>query len=558
MARTSQTALQRYKARRGFSGAQKSSSGLLGLSGAAQWKMARVFVLLVLLAGVTWPLIPRTVHPIQLTYELDLTEAPEGSLTITVLAEGKLPDDLDLEFPPGVFGDNKNGVNIGSPSAHAITEEGSQGHPLIIDATGNGYRIQTQGTHRAGLIYRVDLQGNQSLETDIRRHISTTIKGGLRAAGFEIFLEPVGVPVEDITVTVHNPANLKLLVPWPALLRGHNTVVPANDDPIPVQDAHLGFGDGFQPGRSADTIPATPSDSSETVEPVPANLFYHPLDLADLNNSLIICGDIRIQSDQARDCVIQFATDRTWYFEDDRVMNLVRSIARTEIGFFGSAPSDQITVLLAANEVKSPDGFDVYGVHTGNSVLVMIDPETTWGVLQEQASSVIAHEMFHGWLGEAIPQTDPEMLWFTEGATTWYASRILAAAGIWDREHARQVIKARLERDYAGSDLLGTIPIAEAASQVMASNDVVRYSYAGGVAACVALDQYISENSGQRAPMDMVLRHLYQSRDGSGLTRAKLEEVILTLTNVDCKEWLDTFVYGTRALPPLDEQLASR
>jgi hypothetical protein len=517
-----------------------------------QWRAVRLLVILLLLVAVAWPLLPHPQKPIELTYEIDLTEASQGSLTITLLAEGPLPGNLDLEFPPGVHGDD-NGVTISAPIAHAIGEDGSQGRHLIIDPTRDGWRLQTDGAKRTGFIYRVDLMPSSSLETDIRRHISTQVNGGVRAAGFEVFLEPVGVPVKDLTVTIHNPHDLELLVPWPALVRKDQAAAfpGAAADHAPAHDAHLGFGEGFKPGQSAPGLGTArdPEDQPTTAMPVPANLFYHPRNLADLNNSLIICGNLRVLSDQARDCVIQFATDRDWYFTDDRVMNLVRSVARTEIGFFGSAPSDQITVMLAANEVHSPEGFDVYGVHTGNSVLVMIDP-------QEQAASVIAHEMFHGWLGEAIKQVDPSTLWFTEGATTWYSSRILAAAGIWELEHSRSIIRARLERDYAGSDLMGKIPIAEAASQVMAGRDIISYGYAGSTAACMALDRYIGERSGQRAPLDLVLRHLYQTRDDEGLTRAKLEEAILILTNIDCHDWLEAHVYGTVPLPPLDEPLA--
>lgn len=568
MSRKSQTALERYKARRGESSKKaaaakaKAEKSAGGLSPVAQWKIVRLLVLLLLLAGAAWPLLPRSEHSLELTYEIDLEQAPEGTLVITLLAEGKLPSKLDLEFPPGVFGDD-NGVSISAPIAHAVNEDGSKSRHLIIDPTPDGWRIQTDGARRIGFIYRAELMGSNALETDIRRHISTPVKGGVRAAGFEIFLEPVGVEVEDLTVTVHNPLQLPILVPWPALVRNGAEAVttePKNEAAGPVQDAHLGFGEGYQPalGEGQKSRPRDPQDQSKPASPVPANLFYHPLDLADLNNSLIICGNIRTLSDQARDCVIQYATDRDWYFEDERVLNLVRSVARAEIGFFGSAPSDQITVLLAANEVFSPEGFDVYGVHTGNSVLVMIDPQTTWGVLQEQAASVIAHEMFHGWLGEAIKQVDPETLWFTEGATTWYSARILAAAGVWELDHSREIIRRRLERDYAGSDLMGTISIAEAASQVMAQRDVVSYGYAGATAACMALDDFIASKSGQKAPLDQVLRHLYQTRDEEGLSRAKLEEAVLTICQVDCHQWLDTFVYGTQPLDPVAEQLAAR
>jgi hypothetical protein len=557
----SQTALERYKAHRmGLDSDEPKSPSSPG-EGAFQWKYVRVLVLMVLLLGVAWPLLPHRTHPLQLTYEIDLTSAPEGTLVITMIAEGTLPRSLDLEFPPGVFGDQDNGVSINTLSAHAITPDGSQGRHLITDQTRDGWHLKTAGLKRAGFIYQVDLSRTAAMETDIRRYISTPVSGGVRAAGFEIFLEPVDVPVEEITVTIHNPRQLPLLVPWPALVRGEpeNTAGPGGPlEAAQIQDAHLGFGEGYLP-VDPDGNPLTPPgevvDRSPAAVPVPTNLFYHPHDLADLNNSLLICGDIRTLSDQARDCVIQYATDRQWLFDDRRVLELVRKIARAEIAFFGSAPTDQITVLLAANEVISPDGFDVYGVHTGSSVLVMIDAETNWGMLQEQAASVIAHEMFHGWLGEAITQNDPATLWFTEGATTWYSARILTAAGIWDPDHARQILSDRLENDYARSDLLGRVSIAEAASQVMVGRDVVRYAYAGGAAACMALDEHLTGNTGQQAPLDLVLRHLYQNRDGQGLTRAKLEAAVTAVTGQECGQWLDTFVYGHQALPPVTRYL---
>ncbi len=558
-----QTALERYKARR----SGDTSAGVplhpdrQNDRARRQWKNARMLVLLLLLLGVAWPFLPRTAHPVRLTYEVDLEEAPRGTLTITMIAEGKLPPAMDLEFPPGIFGDGTNGVTVSAPSAHAITPAGEQGQHLIIDQIPGGWRLQTGGVGRAGFIYRVDLARSGSLETDIRRHISTPVNGGVRAAGFEVFLEPVGVPVSELTVTVHNPGRLPVLVPWPALVRGDQVrdTGPQPDLP-PAQEAHLGFGEGYLPALEAPGgggAGQQPRDRAPAAATVPTNLFYHPRDLADLNNSLLICGDIRTLTDQARDCVIQYATDRSWYFDDRRVLDLVRKIARTEIGFFGSAPTDQITVLLAANEVNSPEGFDVYGVHTGSSVLVMVDPETTWGMLVDEAASVIAHEMFHGWLGEAIAQKDPATLWFTEGATSWYAARMLTAAGVWEPAHSRSVLAARLERDYARNALLGKIPVAEAAAQVMGSREVVRFAYAGGTAACMSLDEYLAARSGQRAPLDLVLRHLFDTRDGRGLTRAKLEEACLAVTGVDIGVWLDTYVYGLEPVPPVKTHLAA-
>ncbi len=573
MFKTRQTALDRYKIRRGGgasssrakkrlaylkpAGAPAPGDPAAGTRPVDQWKYLRIAVLMLLLVGAAYPLLPRPGHQAALTYEIDLQKAPQGSLTVTLVAQGNLPGKLDLEFPPGVFGNDDNGVSTGTPVAHTLRPDGSQGASLLTERTLDGWRLHTEGAERVGFIYRVDLARARSLETDIRQFISTPVNGGVRAAGFEVFLEPVGVEVKDITVTVHNPEQLALLVPWPALVRGRHADQAADSPgqgedpvPLPVGQAHLGFGEGFQPAADLEPTPRPAGPTADPVSPVPTNLFYHPRNLADLNNSLLICGNIRTLDTQARDTAIRFATDRAWHFDDERVLNLVRTIARAEIGFFGEAPTDQILVLLAANEVRSDQGFDVYGVHTGSSVLVMVDPETNFDTLKEQAASVMAHEMFHGWLGEAIRQTEDETLWFTEGATTWYAARLLTSAGVWEPDHTRHMLGTRLERDYAGSSLLGKVPVAEAAAQIMAERDVVSFAYAGGTAACMALDQYLSQRTGMDAPLDEVLRHLYRTRDRSGLTRRKIEEAVLAVTGVDCRQWLDLFVYGTDALAP--------
>ena len=548
MPRASQSALQRYKARRGASAdgtpAAPRPAGprwgrVLALSGAltAAW----LGVLLVVER-------PRPADPVDLTYELDLQDAANGTLVITLVCDGTLPRQLDLALPPGVFGDAADGVRARDPQAHELGPDGSQLRPLAVTPTADGWRLDTGGCRRAGLVYSVDLRATPSSDQDVRRHLSTPVAGGIRAAGFEIFLEPLGVTVEGLTVAVRNPARLPLLVPWPALVRAGAAAAPA-----PAGEASLGYGQGFRPAADAPVPDAL--DAPGSAAPVPTNVMYHPRDLADLNNALLVWGDLRVLAAQAGPCVIQLATDRDWLFANDAALDLVRRIARTEMGFFGSSPSEQITVLLAANEITGSERFDVYGVHTGSSVLVMLDPQTTWGALEEQAASVIAHEMFHGWLGESIRQTQPDMLWFTEGATSWYSARMLATAGVWATDHARGVLGARLDRDYANNPLRGKMSVADAAAEVMASNEQVRYGYAGSAAACMALDEMLARTSGHRRPLDQVLRRLYEEGRGEPLTRARLVAAVEQVTGVDCTAWLDTYVYGRTALPPVADML---
>ncbi len=548
----SQSALARYKSRRlGLVGRELSWFGKLWYF--PHWRWIRLSTLAVGLAIAYFALQPRPLEPVNLTYAIDLTNAARGSLTITLIAEGNLPEHLDLEFAPGVFRDERNGVSANEPSGRVLAPDGTVGRPLAVAEITDGWRLATQSVTRAGFIYRIDLDRVQGSEEDIRRHISTPVAGGLRAAGFEIFLEPTGMAVQEITVSMHNPDQMPVLVPWPALVKGTDLAAERRrQQNRATTDASLGLGQGYRPAAGLTPPPPQPNPLGGAAS-VPSNLLFHPRDLADLNNSLIICGNIRTLETRARDTVIQFATDRSWLFADEAAMELIQRIARTEMGFFGEPPTDQITVLLSANEVTAEKGFDVYGVHTGSSVLVMLNPETTWGMLEEQASSVIAHEMFHSWVGEAIPQTDPTMLWFTEGVTTWYAARMLVSAGIWEPDHARGILGARLERDYAGNPLFGQMSVADAAAEVMADADQVRFGYAGGVNACMALDDLLARATGTLRPLDEVLRALYFGRDRGDLTRELLEETILEVTGVNCHAWFETHVYGKTALPPSEQ-----
>lgn len=561
LGKTSQTALERYKARRGLLDHQGDSVRKPRRSRKPSFpsRGKRISVLLGILfvaSGVLgwriWDCRPG--DPIQLTYEVDLERAEFGDLTITLIAEGDLPSRLNLTSQPEVFGNDHGSLHILRPSAHSLNADGQMGKPLTVDRESDSFVVGTRGLDRVGFIYHVQLSYPRNDETDIRRHISTPVNGGVRFAGYEVFLEPIITEVDKITVTVRNPCGMPLLVPWPALVRGEDQAhgLHANRPPA---EAHLGYGQGYRPANTpADATPVQrPTESAkDRAAPVPRNLFYHPRDLADLNNALLICGDLRTFSEQTRECVIQYATDRDWHFDDDDALELIQRIARTEIGFFGSSPTEQITVILSANQVQAPAGFDVYGVHTGSSVLVMLDPVSTWGMVEEQAASVIAHEMFHGWLGEAITQTDPTTLWFTEGATTWYAARMLTAAGIWTPAHARQVLADRLTSDYIHSPLRGQLSIAEAAADVMGEAGQVRFSYAGGVAACMALDQYLQKRTEKLRPLDQVLRYMYENRTAENLSRELLESAIMTVTGVDCHLWLREHVYGVAPLPPVE------
>ncbi len=480
--------------------------------GGAFGRLSLLGLLIAILAAAAWYAVPRPPQPVTLTYEIDLAQAARGELTVCMVVDGDLPESLELAFPPGVFGDRRNGVTPSVASAHALLKNGTIGDSLPVSVTADGWRLPLLPGERIGFTYRIDLASVGQLEQDIRKHISAPVVGGLRAAGFEIFLQPRGVAVANISVSFRNGGGIPLVVPWNA--------GPITDD-----------------------------------GPVPANLLYHPRDQRDLNNSLIACGDLRITTAEAGDSLIRFATADRWLFADRDVLQLLQRIARAEIAFFGSAPEPLITCLLAANPVGGAERFDTYGVHTGSSILLLLDAQTTYADLNESAASVLAHEMFHAWLGEAIRQVDPVTLWFTEGATTLYAARMLVAANVWSPPYGRQMLEARLARDYYGSARLSQISVATAAAQVMADPETVRFGYAGGVAVCAALEHSLIAQGSCSDPLGELLRYLYNQGSDAPLTRAGIVAAVLAVTGIECDTWLDHYVYGTEPLPSIEPMI---
>ena len=163
------------------------------------------FLLPILLLGsllglLAWAVYPRSRGPLGLTYEIDLARAPQGQLTMTMILEGDLPGELDLQLSGGTAGDDGPQVQIHAPLAAALTSDGLPVAPLDLVAAAGGWRLHTRDARRVGVIYQVDLNRTSSQVGDVRRHLSTPVPGGVRAAGFEIFLEPVHHPVGSITV----------------------------------------------------------------------------------------------------------------------------------------------------------------------------------------------------------------------------------------------------------------------------------------------------------------------------------------------------------------------
>jgi predicted metalloprotease with PDZ domain len=453
-----------------------------------------------LCVGWGWSRVQR---PFDLAYEVDLSGAAEGRLDVTLRASGQPPGTLRLVRPGGLFDDAAGGVAVTPLAAWNFTLEGKRGAPLPMRPQGRGWTVDGMGRGGA-LQYRVTLPPPGSASSDIRVHLSARRGGGLRVAGFHLFLVPEDARIRALTVRFTGGPTAApglLATPWPA----------------------VGTPDG---------------------------IVHAPTDLRDLTDALLAWGDPRLREQEVAGCAVRLAVRGDWAFSDAELAHLVARVGETEIAFFGAPPHPSMLVLVDANPLPAAAGFPYYGLHVGHSLLLLLDPSATWNDLKDKAASLIAHEMFHGWLGEEIRQQGTEMNWFVEGATSWYAARLLVDAGIWTAARAREVVGGRVEAHYVNSPLRGRETIAAAARGLLRDGETTRYAYAGSTLAAQQFDAWLAGRTGRDHPLDAILRDLHARRADGPLTRATLEAAVRRSCRVDCREWLDAHVYGNEPLLP--------
>jgi len=499
----------------------------------------------VLLAGGLWWASSRGERPLDLAYTVDVAEAAAGRLTVTLALGGTVPRTVALGRPAGLCGGAAGRPPVTELAAWNHTQDGGRGAPLpwradgdrwLVDASsaggaagpaaalpwggpaagdagGDGDVRGAGGERNAALArpaasvrYTVTLPPPPAGGADIRGHISVAVPGGWRAGAFHLFLVPEGTATRAVAVR---------------------------------------FVDASRPGGAGAGRLAAPWPAGGTADGV----IYRPAGLDDLANALVAGGDLRLREEDAGGCTLRIALRGAWDFPDAELGRLLRRLAAAEVAFFGGAPRPSALILVEPNPLPAAAGFDDLGLHAGSSVLLLLEPRTAWSDLADKTASVAAHELFHGWLGEAIRPAGSDLAWFVEGATAWYTARLLVETGIWTADRAEGVVGARIDQHYARSALLGRETVAGAAADLLRDGQTTRFAYAGGCLAAASLDAWLAgEGAGTRHPLDAVLRDLYARRAEGPLDRAALEAALRRAAGRDGGPWLDRFVYGKEAL----------
>ncbi len=144
------------------------------------------------------------------------------------------------------------------------------------------------------------------------------------------------------------------------------------------------------------------------------------LPLWKFKRSLFAAGDFRIIKKMVDNNPVYTAIRGSWKFSDDQFTDLYSTITKTERDFWNdhNFPFFLITVLPLSGSN------DQTGTVRTNSYALFLSKNRTIDIRMKR---LLAHEIFHIWIGDKIQFADPEQLvyWFKEGFTDYYAELLL-------------------------------------------------------------------------------------------------------------------------------------
>jgi predicted metalloprotease with PDZ domain len=272
-------------------------------------------------------------------------------------------------------------------------------------------------------------------------------------------------------------------------------------------------------------------------------------EVSELPMTLVAAGDYRFLEISVSGVRLVLAIGGEWSFGDDELLETIRFIVSEEIAMFGSSPRDRHLVICDHNPVRGGKGFDYYGVHFGGTVLLFLDPSIDRSELYGAPMSIIAHEFFHNWNGEALRPADDSFMWFTEGATVYFSYRVLLKAGIINELQYDAAVSAITGR-YGDNALRGSVHLSMAGNNDLSNREMVNLLYDGGFLAARAIDERISSLTGGGSGLIDVIRRLYrEDPDGREIGVGDLNSAILAETGADLSVFIEELLVDPLPIP---------
>lgn len=245
--------------------------------------------------------------------------------------------------------------------------------------------------------------------------------------------------------------------------------------------------------------------------------------IEELPLTLAVDGNYRLMEEWTGGIDVCLAIAGEWEFGDEEFFNVIKRIVTSEMALFGSAPHGRYLFVCDTNPVRGGSKFNYYGIHFSAGMLILLDPRIDASELFGEKMSIIAHELFHSWNGEAVRSDGDDFLWFIEGVTVYYSYRVLLDAGIINGAQYDTRMKM-IRRRYLDNPYLGAVSIGESGNSDLGDKDMVNLLYDGGCLAAEAIELRLVEVSGGSVDLIDVIK-LLMDEGGVAGDRALVDAV---------------------------------
>ena len=192
--------------------------------------------------------------------------------------------------------------------------------------------------------------------------------------------------------------------------------------------------------------------------------------ISQLRQAIYVGGDFRITKMLVKGRPLYTAIRGCWKFSDQDFSGLVRKIVEVERSFWADHDFPYFLVTLIPTE-QQPESYGGTGLTASFATFISTDKGVNYAL-----KHLLAHELFHTWIGGRIGLKKPEELiyWFTEGFTEYYARLLLLRCGLITLEENVEdynrvifdyysspfsaVGNARILRDFWRNDSIRAIP----------------------------------------------------------------------------------------------------
>jgi len=227
-----------------------------------------------------------------------------------------------------------------------------------------------------------------------------------------------------------------------------------------------------------------------------ANAAFHPRDGDDLlEGTLAAAPDFRMYSDSAGGAEWRLAIRGSRHFPDSVLASAIGASLSMAAGAFGPVPVRLVTYTAEVGHKGRMSG----SLQGRSSVGLVWEPSET---LERARLHDTFHETLHQWFGGAMTTER----WWTEGATDYFAARLLTR---W-RQQPQDLAALCFEslRNYQRIDHRFRITMDEESRQHVAGDNTELLVYRKGMLAGLLLDAAIRDASGGRRSLDDVARSL--------------------------------------------------